>query len=74
MKKLELRKEIRMILMSDAIINAKQHIEKSNLKEALIFARKRHRKDDIDSYLSILDLLIDEEYLPALEEKGIYYQ
>ena len=74
MKKLELRKEIRMILMSDAIINAKQHIEKSNLKEALMLARKRHRKDDIDSYLSILDLLIDEEYLPALEEKGIYYQ
>ena len=29
---------------------------------------------DIDEYLSILDLLIDADYLLALEEKGMYYQ
>ncbi len=60
--------------MSDAILKAKQYIEEGNFKEALTIARKRHGKDDIDSYLSILDLLIDNEYLPALEEKGMYYQ
>lgn len=60
--------------MSDATIKAKQYIEEGNLKEALRLARKRHGKDDVDSYLSILDMLIDDGYLPALEEKGMYYQ
>ena len=62
------------MLMSDAVIKAKQYIEEGNLKEALKLARKRHGKDDADDYLSILDLLIDNDYLPALEEKGMYYQ
>ncbi|MBQ2832596.1 tetratricopeptide repeat protein [Methanobrevibacter sp.] len=60
--------------MSDAILKSKQYIEDDDFKEALMLARKRHGKDDTESYLSILDLLIDSEYLPALEEKGIYYQ
>lgn len=60
--------------MSDAIQKAKQYIEEGNLKEALKLARKRHSKDDIEDYLSILDLLIENEYLPALEEKGLFYQ
>lgn len=60
--------------MSDANLQAKQYIEEGNLKEALKLARKRHGKDDIETYLSILDLLIKNDYLPALEEKGIYYQ
>lgn len=60
--------------MSDAVPKAKQYIEEGNLEEALKLARKRHGKDDVESYLSILDLLIDEGHLPALEEKGMYYQ
>lgn len=60
--------------MSDAVEKAKLYIEEGNLKEALMLARKRHGKDDVESYLSILDLLIDEGDLQALEEKGMYYQ
>ena len=60
--------------MSDAIQEAKQLIEEGNYKDAIKIARKRHGKDDIDSYLSILDMLIEKEYLPALEEKGMYFQ
>ena len=60
--------------MSDAVEKAKQYIEDKNYKEALKLARKRHGKDDIDEYIHILDLLIDEDYLLALEEKGLYYQ
>lgn len=60
--------------MSEAIETAKQCIIDGNYKDALKLARKRHGKDDIDEYLAILDLLIDSDYLPALEEKGIYYQ
>ena len=60
--------------MSDAISQAKQYIKEENYTEALKLARKRHSKDDIDSYLTILDLLIDADHSPALEEKGIYYQ
>lgn len=60
--------------MSDAIETAKQHISESNCEEALRLARKRHGKDDVDDYLAILDLLIDADYLPALEEKGMHYQ
>ena len=60
--------------MSDAIEIAKQHIADKNCKEALKLARKRHGKDDIDNYLKILDLLIDSDYIPAIEEKGMYYQ
>ena len=60
--------------MSDAIETAKQYIIDRNYKKALKLARKRHGKDDIKDYLEILDLLIDVDYLPAIEEKGIYYQ
>ena len=60
--------------MSDAVQEAKQLIEEGNYKDAIKIARKRHGKDDIDSYLSILDMLIEKEYLPALEEKGMYFQ
>lgn len=60
--------------MSDAIETAKLYIEDENYKEALKLAKKRHSKDKIDEYLTILDLLIDADYLPALEEKGMYYQ
>ncbi len=60
--------------MNEYVETAKQFIEEENYKEALKLARKRHGKDDVDSYLKILDLLIENEHLPALEEKGIYYQ
>ncbi|WP_458403658.1 tetratricopeptide repeat protein [Methanobrevibacter sp.] len=60
--------------MSKQIDEAKNYIESENFSEALKLARKRHGKDDIESYLSILDLLIEADYLPALEEKGMYYQ
>ena len=60
--------------MSDAIETAKQYIADKNCKEALNLARKKHGKDDIDDYITILDLLIDADYKPALEEKGLYYQ
>lgn len=60
--------------MNKYIKTAKEYIENKNYKEALKLARKRHGKDDVEDYLTILDLLIDEEYLPALEEKGLYYQ
>ncbi|WP_407424731.1 tetratricopeptide repeat protein [Methanobrevibacter sp.] len=60
--------------MSNTLSKAKQYIEEDNLKEALKLARKQHGKDDVESYLSILDLLIEKDYLPALEEKGLYYQ
>ena len=63
-----------MVIMSEYVETAKQYIDEGNIKEALQLARKRHGKDDIESYLSILDLLIDNDYLPALEEKGMYYQ
>ena len=61
-------------MMSDAVEQAQIYIEKEDYKQALKLARKRHGKDDIEEYIAILDLLIDEEYLPALEEKGMYYQ
>ena len=60
--------------MSGAIDTAKLYIQDENYKEALKLAKKRHSKDDIEEYLTILDLLIDKDYLPALEEKGLYYQ
>ncbi len=60
--------------MSDFIETAKEYIEEENYDEALKLARKRHGKDDIESYLGILNLLIDGDYLPALEEKGMFYQ
>ncbi len=53
---------------------AKKYIADSNPEEALKLARKRHVKDDIDNYLMILDLLIEDNYLPAVEEKGAYFQ
>ena len=60
--------------MSKAIETAKQYIADKNCKEALKLAKKRHGKDDIKDYLAILDLLIDADYILAIEEKGIYYQ
>ncbi len=62
-----------MNIMSD-INQAKSYIHEKNYSEALRIARKRHSKDDIESYLTILDLLIYENHIPALEEKGLYYQ
>ena len=64
----------RLIHMSEAIESAKQYIADKNCKEALKLARKRHGKDDVNDYLAILDLLIEADYMPAIEEKGIYYQ
>lgn len=61
-------------MMSDAIETAKKYIEEKNCKQALKLARKRHGKDDVDDYIAILDLLIDADYIPAIEEKGMYYQ
>ena len=60
--------------MSKAIETAKQYITDDDHKEALQLARKRRGKDDVEDYLTILDLLIDADYLPAVEEKGIYFQ
>lgn len=60
--------------MSDAIETAKKYIEDKNYEEALKLARKRHGKDDVEDYLTILDLLIDADYILAIEEKGMYYQ
>ena len=60
--------------MSEAIETAKQYIADGNCEEALKLARKRHGKDDVEDYLSILNLLIDEDYIIAIEEKGMYYQ
>ncbi|MDO5860845.1 M48 family metallopeptidase, partial [Methanobrevibacter sp.] len=60
--------------MSNAIEKAKQYIIENDYEEAIKLARKRHGKDDVEDYLKILDLLIDDGYLPATEEKGIYYQ
>ena len=60
--------------MSEYIDTAKQYIEEENYKEALKLARTRHGKDDVESYLAILNLLIEDGHLPALEEKGMYYQ
>ena len=60
--------------MSEAIETAKKYISDENYDEALKLARKRHGKDDINDYLSILDMLIESDYLIAIEEKGMYYQ
>lgn len=60
--------------MSDAIIEAEEMISNENYEEALKLAKSRHGKDDIESYLTILDMLIDKDYLRAIEEKGLYYQ
>lgn len=45
-----------------------------NIKKALDIAKKRHGNDKINEYLIILDLLIQEKYLPAIEERGHYHQ
>lgn len=60
--------------MSKHVETAKQYIADNNYEESIKLARKRHGKDDIEDYLTILDLLIDADYLPAIEEKGLYYQ
>lgn len=60
--------------MSQYIETAKQYISEGNEEEALKLARKRHGKDDVESYIAILDLLIENGHLKSLEEKGMYYQ
>ena len=60
--------------MSEAIETAKKYISDENYDEVLKLARKRHGKDDVEDYLSILDMLIDRDYIIAIEEKGMYYQ
>ena len=60
--------------MSEAIETAKKYISDEKYYEALKLARKRHGKDDVEDYLSILDMLIDRAYIIAIEEKGMYYQ
>ncbi|MBR4447827.1 lipopolysaccharide assembly protein LapB [Methanobrevibacter sp.] len=60
--------------MSESVETAKKYIEDGNYEEALKLARKRHGKDDVEDYLAILDLLIDADYMIAIEEKGMYYQ
>lgn len=60
--------------MTNYIDQAQKHINEGNFNESLRLARKRHSKDDVETYLTILDLLINENYIIALEEKGMYYQ
>ena len=60
--------------MSEAIETAKKYISDENYDEVLKLARKRHGKDDVEDYLNILDMLIDADYIIAIEEKGMYYQ
>ena len=60
--------------MTNAIDKAKQYIKEETYNEAFKLAKKRHGRDDIESYLAILDLLIETDYITAIEEKGIYYQ
>ena len=60
--------------MGNAIETAKEYIIDNNYNDALKLARKRHGKDEVEDYLEILDLLVDVDYLPAIEEKGLYYQ
>lgn len=60
--------------MSDKLEQAKNLIKNKEYKKALDIAKKRHGKDKIDEYLTILDLLIQEKYLPAIEERGHYHQ
>ena len=61
-------KELWVDKMSDAINTAKLYIQEENYKEALKLAKKRHAKDDIEEYLAILDLLINEDYLLMITE------
>lgn len=60
--------------MTNYIDQAQKHINEGNFNESLRLARKRHSKDDVETYLTILNLLINENYIIALEEKGMYYQ
>ena len=60
--------------MSESAETAKKYITNGNYEEALKLARKCHGKDDVEDYLTILDLLIDADYIIAIEEKGMYYQ
>ena len=60
--------------MDNAVETAKQYIIENDCEKALKLARKRHGKDDVKDYIGILNLLIEADYLPAIEEKGLYYQ
>ena len=60
--------------MNKDISQAKKYINEKNYSEALRLARRNHSKDNVETYLTILNLLIDENHISALEEKGLYYQ
>ena len=45
--------------------------EKETLKELREIQKSN---ENWKNYLDILDLLINADYLPAIEEKGLYYQ
>ena len=60
--------------MNNSVETAAKYIADGNCDEALKLARKCHGKDDVEDYLTILDLLIDADYIIAIEEKGMYYQ
>ena len=60
--------------MSSKLEQAKELIKNEEYKKALDIAKKRHGNDKINEYLIILDLLIQEKYLPAIEERGHYHQ
>ncbi len=59
--------------MSEEVKKAENLINKQEYKKALDLAKKQHRKGKIENYINILDLLIENNYLKALEEKGLYY-
>ena len=60
--------------MNDKLEQAKELIKNNEYEKALNIAKQRHGKDKIDEYLTILDLLIQKNYLGAIEEKGHYHQ
>ena len=57
--------------MSDAIETAKLYIEEENYEEAFKLAKKRHGKDDVTSYLTIIDLLIEKRLSGCFRRKRI---
>ena len=60
--------------MTKELEKAKELIKNEKYKEALKLAKKRHGRDKIDEYLAILDMLIEKDYMSAVEERGLYHQ
>lgn len=60
--------------MTKELEKAKKLIKNEDYKETLKLAKKRHGRDKIDEYLAILDMLIEKNYMPAVEERGLYHQ